>query len=140
MLRDEAVRSITAMAQSICHLEQWCNEVGAIGLVGPSFSPASSYKRSASQLLGFVQHVDKFLRRIIRNPSFVDVRKQKWSAILFKVLQAIPDAFLRSRGYYLVYDVERQKTHSLEFQTICISSDSFSSLGKRCSKPLLWQW
>ncbi|GFV99273.1 hypothetical protein TNCV_1512451 [Trichonephila clavipes] len=42
--------------------------MGVIGPVGPSFSPTSIDDRSASQLPGFVQHIDQFLRRIIRNP------------------------------------------------------------------------
>ncbi|GFW65874.1 hypothetical protein TNCV_587001 [Trichonephila clavipes] len=47
--------------QSTCHQRQWCNEVGVIDPVGPPFPPASSDDRSASQLLGFVHHVDQFL-------------------------------------------------------------------------------
>ncbi|GFY21971.1 hypothetical protein TNCV_3296151 [Trichonephila clavipes] len=38
--------------QSTSHHGQWCNEVGAISPVGPSFPSASSEDRSASQLLG----------------------------------------------------------------------------------------
>ncbi|GFX10186.1 hypothetical protein TNCV_1865841 [Trichonephila clavipes] len=48
-------------AQSACHHRQWRNDVGAIGPSGPSFSPASSNDRSASQLLDFIQHIDRFL-------------------------------------------------------------------------------
>ncbi|GFW11998.1 hypothetical protein TNCV_4530641 [Trichonephila clavipes] len=40
--------------QSTCHQSQWCNEVVAIGPVGPSFPSASSDERSTSQLLDFV--------------------------------------------------------------------------------------
>ncbi|GFS69117.1 hypothetical protein TNCV_4009791 [Trichonephila clavipes] len=40
-------------AQSACHHEQWCNKGGAIGPVSPSFPPASSDDRSASQLVAW---------------------------------------------------------------------------------------
>ncbi|GFV91895.1 hypothetical protein TNCV_2975661 [Trichonephila clavipes] len=55
-------------AQSTSHHGQWRNEVGVIGPICPSFPPASKLDRSASQLLGFFQHVDRFLRRKIHNP------------------------------------------------------------------------
>ncbi|GFS81264.1 diacylglycerol kinase [Trichonephila clavipes] len=42
--------------QSTCHHGQWCTEVVATDPVCPSFPPASRNDRSASQLLGFVQH------------------------------------------------------------------------------------
>ncbi|GFW69872.1 hypothetical protein TNCV_1403251 [Trichonephila clavipes] len=61
MVRDMAAQSITAMSTIHCHHGQWCNEVDAIGPVDPSFPLASSDDRSASMLLGFVQHVDRFL-------------------------------------------------------------------------------
>ncbi|GFT94540.1 hypothetical protein TNCV_1490601 [Trichonephila clavipes] len=39
---------------------QWYNNMGVIGPVVPLFPPASSDDRSASELHGFVQHVDGF--------------------------------------------------------------------------------
>ncbi|GFX40284.1 hypothetical protein TNCV_4319171 [Trichonephila clavipes] len=55
--------------QSAYHHVQWCNEVGVISPVYPSFPPTSRDDRSTSQLFGFVQHADQFLRKIIRNPQ-----------------------------------------------------------------------
>ncbi|GFS93998.1 hypothetical protein TNCV_4480481 [Trichonephila clavipes] len=52
---------LLSCTQSTCHFGQWCNKAGAISPVGLSFPPASSDDRYASQLLGFVQHVDRFL-------------------------------------------------------------------------------
>ncbi|GFW80822.1 hypothetical protein TNCV_3779021 [Trichonephila clavipes] len=83
MVRDMAALSITAIRT--IHLSSWkvVNEVGAIGLVGPSFPPASSDVRSASQLLGFVQRIDRFVYRIIRNPYRFFYRDYTILPILF---------------------------------------------------------
>ncbi|GFX36093.1 hypothetical protein TNCV_4216151 [Trichonephila clavipes] len=48
-------------AQSNCHHGQWCKEVNAISPVGHSFLPTSSDDTIASQLIGFVQHIDRSL-------------------------------------------------------------------------------
>ncbi|GFT74173.1 hypothetical protein TNCV_5027051 [Trichonephila clavipes] len=63
-LRDS---SLPCAQSAYCH-GQWCNKVGAFDSVGPSFPPASSDDISSSQFLVFVQHVNRFLRKIIRNP------------------------------------------------------------------------
>ncbi|GFU47597.1 hypothetical protein TNCV_2443191 [Trichonephila clavipes] len=70
MVCDVAVQSITAMRTIRSHQGQWCYEVGAIGPVLLSFPPVSNHYRSASQVLGFVQHVDRFLRRGIIHHSY----------------------------------------------------------------------
>ncbi|GFY30623.1 hypothetical protein TNCV_3117851 [Trichonephila clavipes] len=59
-LRDPSLQC----TQSTCHHGQLFKGVGVIGHVDPSFPSASCDDRSASQLLSFVQHVDRFRRRI----------------------------------------------------------------------------
>ncbi|GFV90370.1 hypothetical protein TNCV_4380851 [Trichonephila clavipes] len=46
-------------AQSVWYHGQWYNEVSVIGPLGLSLPPASSDDSSSSQLLGFVQYVDR---------------------------------------------------------------------------------
>ncbi|GFW31655.1 hypothetical protein TNCV_4683281 [Trichonephila clavipes] len=74
-LRDPSL----SYAQSTCHQEQWCNKVGAISPVSPTFHPASSDDRSASQLLDCQVIYSQFGLAIHQNDHQARRRFVEWA-------------------------------------------------------------